>query len=183
MIQSEFVTIQIMKLISLNSLTCFDRIPNTIHKYNNRMNHLKKHGFEPYHVNFNTPDGCSSIESTYNKLNIILRDTCKLVFGISIHATERMTQRGITDIMLGFTIQNGTVFHEGPQKSWDGEGRKTFTYDNMVIVTNFNQNRIVTVFWHINNWDLLGVEDRILYQQRARHDWMKRHKSINYYCS
>lgn len=126
------------------------------------------------HVNFNPIKNCS-IESSYKILKVnrnITFLTQQLVLGITFHAEERMKQRGITYKMLSTSIKNANIRHESPQKKWDKLGRMVFTCDNMVVVTNFEQNRIVTVYWQIENWEYMNKNQKITAQEKSRDHWI-----------
>ena len=63
--------------------------------------------------------------------------------------------------MLKKTLVHGHIKQEGPQKVWDPNGRKLYSYKNMVVVTNYEQNRIVTVYWKIPDWSNLEKINKI----------------------
>jgi hypothetical protein len=139
--------------------------------------HLQYTGFNKYkwkaHRNFN-PSLNNDIERAYNILKIKKNVPCLLVLGITEHASQRMLQRKVTTEMVAHTLKYGILDIEGPQKTWDMEGRKTFTWKNMVVVTNYDQNRIVTVYWKIKEWEKLKhKEEKKLVQKKARRQWCK----------
>ena len=128
------------------------------------------------------PSSSSLIEKSYSLLKVthrpntgcVLRNLLPedLVFGITVHASERMKQRNITKNMLAHTIKHGCILKKGPQKGWDGPGRKLFIMDKMVVVTNFDQNRIVTVYWKIDNWSSIDAENKQIQQKVVRNQWL-----------
>jgi hypothetical protein len=148
---------------------------------NNKVIRRLNMGYKLFHENF-SPSSSSLIEQSYNLLKVTHRPNTgcflrnllpvNLIFGITVHASERMKQRDITNNMLAHTIKHGYILKEGPQKRWDGPGRKLFIMDKMIVVTNFDQNRIVTVYWKIDNWSNINTEDKKTQQELVRQQWL-----------
>ena len=139
-------------------------------------------GDKPFHENFSPS---SKVEHSYSMLKVThkpnkqgfnMRDILpeNLIFGITIHASERMKQRNITKDMVAHTIKYGNIFKEPPQKKWDGQGRKLFMMNGMVVVTNFDQNRIVTVYWKIKDWSYIDNNKKKIKQNYIRKCWIKK---------
>jgi len=153
----------IKKIITNN---CIPNTPRSLQIYNQKLISLCKNGYEPLHFNFEAVDS-SHIEKLYKIITLDLPGECFIKFGITLHASQRMFQRGINENMLKKTLVYGKIQHEGPQKIWDPYGRKVYTYKNMVIVTNYEQNRIVTVYWKIPKWDFLEKTEKYRAQINA----------------
>jgi len=126
------------------------------------------------HENFSPCDN-NEVEKYYHVLKIKKHARGLLVFGITDHALRRITQRKINNDMVAHTLKYGLVESEGPQKFWDIEGRKVFTWKNMVVVTNYNQNRIVTVYWKIDEWSNLKQDEKNYIQMKTRRKWCKKY--------
>lgn len=150
--------------LNKNICSVIPKLPKSLEIYTQRLILLGKKGYDPFHLNFE-PKTDSEVENSYSTILIQLSKNCFLNFGITLHASERMFQRGITKDMLKQTLQYGKIEHEGPQKIWDPYGRKLYTYKNMIIVTNYEQNRIVTVYWKIPLWDSLERKEKNKFQK------------------
>lgn len=144
--------------------------PISIETYNVKLLLYCYFNYEPYHLNF-IPTTNSEIEKSYGIVSIPLQKYYNIIFGITIHASERMSQRKITNEMLKKTIKNGKIIQEESQKTWDPNGRKLYVYKNMIVVTNFEQNRIVTVYWKIPEWDILDRSGKQVKQQKALNEF------------
>lgn len=101
-----------------------------------------------------------------------------LVFGLTGHAVQRMSQRKISPDMVSHTLKYGKLDYEEPQKLWDTYGRAVFTWENMVVVTNYEKNRIVTVFWKIDDWSELHISEKPFAQNKARRKWCKKYSKF-----
>ena len=146
--------------------------PNSILKSNICMQEFIKHGYSPYHLNFN-PKIDAPVEQTYDTIKFKLNKIQKIIYGITMHAKERMSQRNVSNKMLETTLKKGKMTQEGPQRSWDCGGRKVYTYNNLTVVTNFEQNRIVTVFWDVWNWSTLDKISKQKEQEKLKIKWLK----------
>ena len=111
------------------------------------------------------------VELQYEILNIEYGSII-LVYGITIHASGRMIERGVSKEMLITTIQKGDTFNEGARKIWDGGGRKKIVHDELVIISNYEENRIVTVYWNIPGWDMMTRESKNKVQAVYRNNWL-----------
>lgn len=149
-----------------------EHLPTSMLLYTRKMNILRSKGYNPVHTNFH-PSSKLTFENTYKRVKVYIDGVIPLVFGISIHAYQRMVQRGVNLSMLRYTIENGTIEHEGPQRLWDNLGRKIYTYLNMIIITNFEQNRIVTVYWKIPNWCEMERGVKLIKQKEMYQKWIK----------
>ena len=133
------------------------------------------------HTNFN-PVINHSVEHRYPILKIKKQRqkyrSFTLIFGITEHASFRMTQRQVTRDMIAHTLKYGTIEHEGPQKHWDNEGRIVFTWDNMVVITNRSKNRIVTVYWKIDNWCNIERTRKTFIQKKVRREWCRKYSKF-----
>lgn len=150
--------------LNKNICSVIPKLPKSLEIYTQKLILLGRKGYDPFHLNFE-PKSDSQIEKSYSTILIQISKNCFLNFGITLHASERMFQRNITKDMLKKTLQYGKIEHEGPQKLWDPYGRKLYIYKNMIIVTNYEQNRIVTVYWKIPSWDLLERNEKHVFQK------------------
>ncbi len=71
----------------------------------------------------------------------------KPLFEYSVHATQRMAQRGITQKMIEVTMRKGTQYWDPVDKSivYYLKGASAKGHDMMIAVTPQNMNRIMTV--------------------------------------
>ena len=129
-------------------------------------------GYSPFYTGFSPCDNIPP-ESSYKVINVNMGEFSKASFGITIHAYDRMTQRGITCNMLKQTLTFGKIEQEGPQRTWDINGRKTYCLNGMTVVTNFSQNRVITVFWKIPNWYEMDRETKDIKQQLSKIFWKR----------
>lgn len=145
--------------------------PLSILKSNICMQEYIKHGYNPYHLNFD-PKIDAPVEQTYDTIKFKLNNIQKIIYGITMHAKDRMSQRNVSNEMLKTTLKKGKMRQEGPQRSWDCGGRKVYTYNNLTVVTNFEQNRIVTVFWDVWNWSTLDKISKQKEQEKLKRKWL-----------
>ena len=132
------------------------------------LNFIKK---QLYHINFK-PNYNSIVEKSYDVITVTKLYKQSFVFGLTLHAEQRMKERGITKNMVITSIKNAKLQHEYPQKKWDKLGRILFIYNKLIVVTNFEQNRIVTVYWKVDNWSLMNKEEKQSVQTQIRKEWI-----------
>lgn len=150
-------------------------VPKSILITNKQMCDFGKNGYHPLYTCFSPCDHIPP-ESNYRVVNIKLGEFSCVRFGITVHAYDRMNQRGITLNMLKHTLTHGKIEQEGPQRTWDVDGRKTYCFNGMTVISNFEQNRIITVFWNIPNWDQMDRQSKDSKQQLSKILWTQNFK-------